>query len=278
MYESYWGLSASPFANRLDSRWYHASAVHDEAHARLAYLVEQRRSFGLLTGPAGTGKSLSLKVLCNQVRRTQRKISWVDLQGLDAQEMLWQTAAAMRLAPTASSTRWSLWRDIADQFEAQQICRTSLVFVFDHLDQADASCHSVMQRLLATSGRSGHVTFLASVRSQEVARLAPFLSELTDLRVELTPLEIGETEAYISDLLARAGGSPHLFTGEAAVRIHEFSHGCPRQINRLCELSLIAAMYEEREHVTADLIETVADGLVMSFDQGDVLHRQPQYV
>ena len=56
MYESYWGLSASPFTNRLSTKWFHESGINEEALARLFYLIEQKRGFGMLSGGDGTGK------------------------------------------------------------------------------------------------------------------------------------------------------------------------------------------------------------------------------
>jgi len=79
MFESYWGLTESPFANRQDVRWFHESPVHEEALARLFYVIEQRRGLGLLTGGSGAGKSLLLKVIGHQVRRTRRHLAAVDL-------------------------------------------------------------------------------------------------------------------------------------------------------------------------------------------------------
>ena len=277
MYESYWGLSASPFGSRLDPRWFHQSPVHEEALARLFYVIEQRRAFGLLMGSSGTGKTFLLKVLANQVRRTRRQIACIDLLGMDAPEMLWQTATALRLSPTTSASRWNMWRGISDQLESLRLAHSHLVFVFDHLDRADATCHTVLQRLFAACGTSGNVTFLASVRSTETSLLSSLLSELSDLRVELTPLELSETEAHISDLMQRAGGNPEAFSKEAVVRIHSLSSGLPRQVNRLCELCLIAAMGEELDQVDADLVDGVAEGLVTQFDPLDSILLQPQF-
>lgn len=278
MYESYWGLSASPFGNRLDLRWFHDSPVHEEALARLFYVIEHRRGFGLLTGTSGTGKTFLLKALATQVRRTRRQIACVDLLGVDAPEMLWQTAMALKLTPNAAATRWNLWRGISDQLESLRLAHSNLVFVFDHLDRADASCHAVLQRLFSTAGAASNVTFLASVRSADSGPLAGLLSELADLRVELAPLELSETGQHIGELMLRAGGNSETFQSDAVVRIHSLTRGLPRQINRLCELCLIAAMGEELEAIDADLVDGVAEGLVTSLDPIESVLRQPQFV
>ncbi|MCA9073097.1 MAG: hypothetical protein KDA84_29445, partial [Planctomycetaceae bacterium] len=63
MYEQYWGLSSSPFANRLNQSAFFPSSVHEEALARLLYCVEQSKALAVLHGPRGCGKSQLLQTL-----------------------------------------------------------------------------------------------------------------------------------------------------------------------------------------------------------------------
>ena len=57
----HWGLDSWPFRAVLDVNRFYPSAGHDEAIARLEYLVEARRRLGVLFGEAGVGKSLVLR-------------------------------------------------------------------------------------------------------------------------------------------------------------------------------------------------------------------------
>jgi general secretion pathway protein A len=263
MYESFWGFPTSPFTGRLNTRWFHQSPVHEEALARLFYLIEQQRGFGLLSGASGTGKSLTLKYLCEQVRRSQRRIAFVDLMGLDAHQMLWQLALQLDLAPSDSESRWSLWRRVTDQVLSLRMARLQTVFVFDHFERADSTCHSLLERLFWTAeADSGMATFITSVRSNELPRLSGMLGELSDLRVELTALDIDETIEFVDALLTKAGTDRSIFSDDAFSRLHSQSCGIPRQINRICELALIAGMAAETDTINGDLVDSVADGLV----------------
>lgn len=261
MFESFWGLTASPFANRLDPRWFHESPVHEEALARLFYVIEQQRGLGLLLGNPGAGKSLLLKVIGNQVRRTRRHLASVDLVGLDAHELLWQIATSLQLAPQPSATRWMLWRSIADHLESLRLARSQMVFILDHIERADTSCHGLLERLFHFTEAKGAVTFLAAVRSREYSKVARLLGDRADLRVELSPLSVDETGDLIQDLVQRAGCERSLFTSDAVERLHALSHGSPRTLCRLCELSLIAGMAEDCDVIHQDLVDSVAEGL-----------------
>jgi type II secretory pathway predicted ATPase ExeA len=262
MFAAYWGLSTSPFTNPLQTGWFHEGPVHEEALARLFFLIEQQRGFGLVNGDPGTGKSLTLKFLSDQVRRSQRQVTCLNLAGLDGTELLWQLALQMQLTPSESESRWSLWRRIADHLTGLRLFRTQSVLMFDHLERADSSCFSVLERLISTAGEIGQVTFIAAARSRELPRLAGFLSELPDLRVELNAFTAQETEGYIRDLLEQAGCLREIFSTEAIQRIHVRSRGLPRTISRLCELALIAGMAEDLQIISSELVDSIATGLL----------------
>ena len=68
MYESHWGLRESPFRGLADPRYFYCSPTHDEALARLSFLVENHRRLGLLLGVPGNGKTLLLNVFGRQLR------------------------------------------------------------------------------------------------------------------------------------------------------------------------------------------------------------------
>ena len=66
MYETHWGLRESPFRGLANPRYFYCSPTHDEALARLQFLVQHRRRLGLLLGMPGSGKSLLLEVFGRQ--------------------------------------------------------------------------------------------------------------------------------------------------------------------------------------------------------------------
>jgi type II secretory pathway predicted ATPase ExeA len=63
MYRSHWHLRTSPFRSGGASRYFHRGAAHEEAIARLGFLVDDGRRLGLLLGESGVGKTLVLSVL-----------------------------------------------------------------------------------------------------------------------------------------------------------------------------------------------------------------------
>ena len=115
MYASHWGLRESPFRNCTDPHCFYQSPTHEEALARLHFLVEQHRRLGLLLGPEGSGKSFLLEVFAGQFRRSGRPAAKVNLLAIEPAELLWLVALELGLNPDPGSPTAALWRMVTDR-------------------------------------------------------------------------------------------------------------------------------------------------------------------
>jgi len=262
MYANYWGLSDIPFRNTLDTRWFYQSPTHDEALARLLFLIENRRRCGVLSGAAGTGKSLLLGILAGEAARTGGEIAHVDLVGRSSHEMLWEIVAELGVPAGPDDAATRLWRKLHDHILANRFARASLVLLLDHLDRAHAECVAVVERLqhLASSGEIG-LTLIVGVRDGRTAVLAPVFREISDLRIELDALDRTETQYYIETLLTRAGATQELFDSSAIDRLFAETRGVPRHLNRLCDLALLAGMADHALRIDETIVTAAAEEL-----------------
>lgn len=268
MYANHFGLTESPFHNTSDARWYYESPGHEEALARLLFLVEEGRRCGLLTGRSGTGKSLLLQILDVQSRRSQREIAYLDLSGCSARDLLWETAAMFGLAPAHDIAQSRVARLLHDFWEASDATRARLILLLDHVDQAEPDCLAAIERLLHASGGATRATIVLAARTESLGRLRAPLSRLADLRIDLPALDKGQTRHYVESLLSAAGATQEIFEPAALERLFAASRGIPREINRLSELSLIAAMSADET--------TVSDAVVSSVSEELTLRRHPR--
>lgn len=262
MYAHHWGLVDIPFRSTIDRRWFYEGPTHEEALARLLFLVEQRRRCGLLIGQAGTGKSMLLSVLKRAVHLARSRFVEIDLAGKNSTELVWELAAGLRLDPRDSDSQLKLWRKIEDDLLGGSMSQRQTVLVFDHMDQAVDDCENVITRLGHLNCRTKPwITMIVSLRSDVSTGCGANLTEMVDLSVDVAPLSRDECRDYVISLLGRAGRSTPLFSSTALARIFELSGGVPRQINRICDLSLLAALSTSADAISAEIVSSVADDL-----------------
>ena len=262
MYANYWGLKDTPFRNTLETRWFYASPGHEEALARLMYLVEQRRRCGVLWGPAGTGKSLVLELLRRETARTGAEVALVDLLASSGREMLWEVLAELGLSPGVHDSQSDLWRRLHDHVLADRYAHVPLVLIFDHLERAHADCVAMIERVEhLASGENSGLTLVLGVSSERAAGLGQTLREISDLRIDLPPLDRDEVQQYIESLLVSAGVDRPVFDQSAFDQLFDETRGIPRDLNRLCDLALLAGMADQAVHIDAAIVSTAAEEL-----------------
>lgn len=257
MYQAHWGLRDDPFRNRLDTRRFQRSAVYDEALARLHFLIEGNWRFGLILGPAGVGKSLLAAVFCDELRRQVAQVGRLNLRGVDATETPWRLAVALGLSPAASELPATIWRRISDRLVEHRYQRMPTVLVIDDLDRASASVHEQVARLLASdSAPDARLTLIGTGDASNLPRLGRLLQQV-DLRIDLAPWTLEETEAYLTAALERSGCRRPVFTRAAIEKVFELAQGNPRRTNQLAEMSILAGAAAELTQIGADTIEGV---------------------
>ena len=103
---------------------------------------------------------------------------------------------------------------------------------------------------------------LAGDRST-IGRLGNTLLGLSELRIDLTAWQPDDIAGYLDRSLCRAGGSAGLFDEPAIARLYELSHGIPRQVRLLADLSLVAGAGRHLDSIDADVVESVYHELAL---------------
>ena len=268
MYESYWQLSAKPFDPSADERWYYPSEIHQSALLKLRYAIENRRGAALLTGAAGTGKSLVVKALRKQLPGTFAPFVHLVFPQMTSRELLAYLADELGAAPAISNVHamdeslHRLERTLTDNTargrhavvaidEAQLLLDTGLLETLRLLLNLEAGSQPALTLLLV-----GQPALLPALDRM------PTFEERIGVKCLLRPLTADETAAYVSHRLRAAGAAREIFTAPAVAALHQLSGGNPRRINRLCDLALLVGFAEERGELGPEQIEAVANELV----------------
>ncbi|HUY33287.1 MAG TPA: AAA family ATPase [Pirellulales bacterium] len=262
MHHAYWGLSERPFPDGVDPRRYLASPSHEEALARLHFLAEGGRRCGLLLAPSGNGKSLLLEIFARQLRYAGCQVSQVSLLGIEPHGLLWQLAADWGLNPDRAASTFELWLALSDRLTENRRQNLRTVALFDDGDDAGPDVLDQVARLfLAAPGGDLRLTLVVAGRTERVSLFGRRLLEQADLRIDITPWDLADSEQFVTQSLARAGRKQAAFTPDALIRLHELSGGIVRRLSALADLALLAAAGGQLARVDTHTVESVHDEL-----------------
>jgi len=257
MYESYWKLDHSPFRSGVDPEHFYNSSVHDEALARLEFLVEHRRRMGLVLGPPGCGKTLLLEVFSRQLRRTGARVANVNLLGADGNELLWSLAQQFGGFPATSASPLALWRTVTDLISENRYQHKNTVLLFDGADDATDEALTQVARLAhAHASPDDRMSIVLVANAGRACALGSPLLELVELRVDLEPWELTDTVDYLRRS-KHEGRAESLFTPEAEQRLHELAGGVPRRLNQMADLCLLAGAGGDLYQIDTVTVENV---------------------
>ena len=265
MHERYWERNDFALQGTIGQSELIETPPHEEASARLSYLVERRRRFGLMLGPAGTGKSVVLSAAAREAKRLGREVASLDLFGIDSHDLLRQLAIALRLGPTERWSHVTLWRAVTDHWHALHSARLPSVLLLDHLDRAEADCIGLIERCLHLDvTNDGCLTVLAAAREDGGGLLLSELVEHSDLRIELPCLDRQASATFVRELLIKSGCHRDTFDRDALETLFDLSGGVPREIVRLCQLAGTAAERDGLDHIDSVVLLDVASELPQS--------------
>lgn len=256
----HWGLESWPFRSAPEADQLYPTAGHNEALARIDYLVEGRRRLGVLLGEAGVGKSLLLRAGARQLARQGRAAVLVDALGVTPRELLWQIAAGLGAAPREDADPARLWRLVADRIVENRTQQIHTVLLVDDAHAAGPDVITQFVRLARLdSAPSARWTIVLAAEPGQAACWNESLRDLVDLRIDLSPWCAEETIGYVQTALVEAGRFEPLFDDDALTALHELTRGVPRSVARLADFALLAGAAAGLDTIDAATVEAAND-------------------
>lgn len=241
---THYGFTRHPFGRDLAPNQLFASRSHQEATARLAWLVDQD-GIAVITGEVGAGKTVAARAATTALDASRHTIIYLANPAVGARGLHHHLVAA--LGETPRFHRPALIAQAADLLAAEHDERrkhTTLVVDEAHLLSAD---QLEQLRLLTNADMDARSPLSLILLGQPTLRrrlkLGHFaaLDQRISLRYHLDGLPLDETIAYLKHHLSLAGRTDPLFSDDAINLIHQTARGIPRAINNLAVQALIAA-------------------------------------
>ena len=263
LYLPYFGLTEAPFSTTPDQRFVYMSDRHRDGLAHLLFGVAERGGFVQLTGEVGTGKTTLCRYLLEHLPG-HVDVALILNPTLTTVELLVTICQELCVDYPAGSTSVKALVDAlyAHLLKAHAKSRRTVVIV----DEAQHLSVDVLEQLrLLTNLETASTKLLQIIligQPELVALLGRIdlrqVAQRVAARYHLTPLDEGETAAYVLHRLTMAGQPGLVFDERALAAVHRLSHGVPRLINILCDRALLGAYAVDTERVTARIVRRAA--------------------
>ncbi|MBW2605536.1 MAG: AAA family ATPase [Deltaproteobacteria bacterium] len=255
-YEQFFGLKDTPFRLTPDPAYYFPSDVHKEALQTLLYSIRAGEGFVQITGEPGTGKTLILRTILQQLG-DEVTTALILNPRLSPSELLRVILEDLGLDPLQmeKKSKEALLRYFRDMLleKARKGVKTVVI-----IDEAQNLPNDTMEELRLLSNLEtekekllqiilvGQIELEKKLKSPDLKQLAQRIT----IRYRLKPLSKNDTIAYIYHRISVAGGGELIrFSPMVLDRIHKLSKGVPRLINIICERALMAAFVEGKNTI-----------------------------
>jgi type II secretory pathway predicted ATPase ExeA len=241
---AHWGLSRTPFTKELAPSMLFCSAAHQEAVARIGWIISER-ALGVVCGEVGAGKTVAARAASAGLDTSRYTIIYLPNPAVGARGIYTQIVRA--LGATPRFYRATLIPQATELLAAETAERGKTVVLV--LDEAHLLSVEQLEelRMLTNSEMDSRATFACLLLGQPTLRRRlrqgafAALDQRIALRCTIDGMDLNETGEYIAHHVKLAGRSDTLFSDDAVQLIHEASRGLPRAVNNLATQSLIAA-------------------------------------
>lgn len=272
MYKTFFQLQRSPFEISPDPDFVYPTARHNEALAALYYTILAHKGFVAITGEVGTGKTLLVRCLLENLQEHRVQFAYVFNPLLAPLEFLRYLVGDLGLAGNESGKN-ELLQALQGFLLQSHKQGSSTVLVVDEahlLSQEVLEEIRLLGNLETTKGKLLQIALVGQPELDEKLD-APALRQLKQriaFRCSLRSLNWEDTQKYVKWRLVRAGAAANcrIFPNDTLRAVYCCSRGIPRLINTICENCLVSAYAAGERSVSLALVREVCEDLRLDAD------------
>lgn len=260
MYESFFQLQSRPFAAAPVVETYFPGRSIEHARQTLIRTIERAEGPGLVIGPAGTGKSLLLRLLADYFLDIFHFAHLSSARITNRKDLLQNILFELDL-PYRDQDESELRLTLLEFLRPSEFCPHGMLLLVDE-------AHTLTLRLLDEIRMISNLVSEGEPRIRLVLagdsrlderfanpKLASFNQRIA-ARCYLEPMQRDETIEYVRAQILAVGGNPAaIFTEDAFVAIHRATDGIPRLINQVCDHALVMARLGGQSRIDSQGIE-----------------------
>jgi putative secretion ATPase (PEP-CTERM system associated) len=264
MYQAFYKLRGKPFQLTPDPEMLFPSKGHKRAMSYLLYGFEQGEGFVMITGAVGTGKTLLIQKLFEELEQRNIAMASIASANLDSDDILPAVASALDL-PYERRSKEALLQDVKQYLISLRGRGTQALLVVDEAQTLTPAALEML-RILSNLELKGRALLQIFLVGQTELRRIIISNHMEQLRQRiiashrLEPMDDEESRAYILHRLRTVGWNndpelaPAVFVG-----VYRASGGIPRKINLIMDRLLLHGYLEELHRLDQAALSVVLD-------------------
>jgi type II secretory pathway predicted ATPase ExeA/DNA-binding response OmpR family regulator len=267
MYLEYFQLAQKPFQINTDPSFLWFGEKQKEALSTLEYGLQENKSFLLLTGDVGVGKTTIVKAFLRGLGQNDLAVV-IHNPVMERLDFFNYVARAFGLSGEYASK--GAFLDAFGEFLLTSHYKGKRVLlIIDECQLLDSSLLNEI-RLFLNFEKKGNLlinVFFVGQLEFNTMLLQPenrAVRQRIAVNYNIPPLSLQETEKYIEYRLAVAGNTRKIFKGSAIREIFNYSKGYPRLINIIADRSLLTGFINSAKYIKKSIIKECAGELHVS--------------
>lgn len=264
MYQAFYKLHGKPFQLTPDPAMLFPSRGHRRAMSYLLYGLEQGEGFVMITGAVGTGKTLLIQKLFEELAHRNIAMAGIASANLDGEDILPAVASAFAL-PYEGRGKEALLQDLKHHLTFLRERHSHALLVVDEAQTLTAAALEML-RILSNLEIDGRALLQVFLIGQEELQRTIVNNRMEQLRQriiashKLDPMGAEECRAYILHRLHAVGwnNDPELAPGIFA-GIFLAGRGIPRKVNLIMDRLLLHGYLEELHSLDQSALTVVLD-------------------
>jgi general secretion pathway protein A len=225
----------------------------------MVYAIVQGKGAAMITGEVGCGKTMVSRVLLRRLNKENLQVVVMTNPALSPTDFLESLVRLFNLGNDHSPSKARAWQYLDSHFRGNLNQGKGSVLVVDEAQAINEE--GTLEEVRMLLNLQSDARFLLSIvllghsKLEELVAKNKSLSQRVPIRYRLRPFSLAETAAYVKRRLEVAGCKSVPFTREAFKVMHSYSKGVPRDINNLCDRSLLAAYLADKNLVATPHVE-----------------------
>lgn len=266
MYLEHFGLSDYPFRLSPDLDYLYMGRVHVRAKAYLEYSLLSKEGFVVITGEVGSGKTLLLRHLIEELPEAIRLIH-IEQTQLRPVELLQAILQGLG-GDIDTDNKVELIRRLRASVERAHGSSQRILIAVDEAQGLSSAALEEIRMLSGIESSKEKLLSVVLIGQPELRRLldSPSMEQLRQrirLRVHLSGLSREEIPRYVESRLRTAGAAnaDGIVDKQAYDFIYQYTGGIPRLVNTVMDMAMLTASVDGQSSITTGVLRTAVNEL-----------------